>query len=68
MNELEKQRAGLDKLYYLVNSLNIFKCRLPPAVFHWDLNEMIKDIQYLSGYIDCMLKFEIEPLPEPEDI
>ena len=66
MNELKAQRKNLDELKHLTNSLNIFKHRLPPFLFTTDLNYMLDEIKYLSGYINCMIKFNINPLPESE--
>jgi len=64
VDELTKQREQLDELKHLINSLNIFKERMPPLVFMVDLFSMRDEINYLSGYIDCMVNFGIELPPE----
>jgi len=64
MDELKKQRKELDELKYLVNGLNIFRPRLPAGVFTVDLYSMMEEIEYLCGYLDCMMNFGIQLLPE----
>ena len=71
MNEnitlLKKMKQELDQLKYLLNSLSLFINRLPPYLLGADLSSFIDDIKYLCGYVDCMIKFEIQLLPESKD-
>ena len=66
MNELQKRRKELDLLHPLVNSLNIFKQDLPAGVFMTDLDYMMREINYLRGFVDAMIKFEI-PFSEKDN-
>lgn len=59
MDEIEQQRKQLDDLHHLVNSLNIFISVMPPFLVETCLVSFLNDIKYLSGYLDCMLKFKI---------
>ena len=60
MDELIEWRGKLAQLKLLVNGLNIFKNSLPPFVLMTDLYSLLEELNYLSGYIDCMIKFKNE--------
>jgi len=67
MNELIQLRSELDQLKHSVNRLLYFRRRLPPGVFGTDLYTMLEEINYLKGYLDCMISFEVELPPESDD-
>lgn len=60
MDELQQQRKQLGELRKLVNSLNICKDDLPPGVVLTDLDYFMREIDYLRGYLECMINFQIE--------
>ena len=64
MNELDKLANELPELQRLVINLDSFIDRLPPGLVSTCLFVLLDDIKYLAGYIDCMINFKIEPLPD----
>ncbi|MCL2228662.1 MAG: hypothetical protein FWC00_02405 [Firmicutes bacterium] len=60
MDEIKRVREDLPKLYNLVNRLNHFVPSLPSGVFTTDMDDMLEKMNYLMGYLDCMLEFRNE--------
>ena len=61
MEQFKKLRDDLNELGHLVNGLNISLDMFPPYLLSTDLYSFLNEIQYMKGYVDCMLKFNVQP-------
>ena len=59
MENLQQMRKELDQLKYFLNSFHIFLETFPPHMIGTDLRSLIDDVNYVCGYIECMVTHQI---------
>ena len=65
MDELEKWKDELWKALVTMDKTKYYlKDRLMYHIFDIDFEEITDALKHLLGFIDCMIKFKIELLPE----
>jgi hypothetical protein len=64
MDELKKLREKVDEMINLAFFVNGYIRRLPPRVMMIDLYSLQDWLKNMRGYLDCMIYFGNELLPD----
>jgi len=67
VSELLKIKEELKEFKKSVVNISYLYQRLPDSLNQIDCEELLDEIKYLRGYLDCMIEFNIDLLPEPKD-
>jgi len=65
MDELKQIKKELGEFKKCIINLSLMYLRMPKSLLQINVDDLMDEIKYLCGYVDCMIECNIPLLPEP---